>query len=74
MVIYQVSFYAENGESFGYEYFSSQREAVTRRYVWLKDNKEDDSAAAEVLRINVECSKAGILKALNRYGKHHDNG
>jgi hypothetical protein len=56
------------GPSAGYEYFSNRKEALK---AFAKGYHYDDS---DLEQIDVEISKGGILRALNTYGGHPDNG
>jgi hypothetical protein len=73
--LYQLHRIHEAGESAGYEYFSSKREAAKAASEWRKSTPgPDDDHETEIKEIEVTPTKAGILAALNRYGKHNDNG
>ena len=70
MRIYQVHFSridSLNGKSAGYSYHVNKREAK-------RAAKGDDVSKGEILEIDVEISKSGILHALNVYAGHADNG
>lgn len=78
MKLYQVHLTHSAGESAGYEYFSNLREACIRVRTWRDDHKGiddvDGSVNATITRIEIDPTKAGILRALNRYAGHNDNG
>ena len=63
----------EAGTSAGYEFFSNRRDAEKARTEWRGLGAELEHAA-DIERIDIEPTKAGILAALNRFGAHADNG
>lgn len=75
MKIYRLSYRGKDGgvvagEHGGYDYVSSKRKAAK-----MKARAADhDQQVEEIKVIEVEISKRGILRALNRYGDHPDNG
>lgn len=68
MKIYRVSYGGLDTEHTGYSYHSTEREALQ----CVEKAKENGEAEMEV--ITVRCSKVGVLRALNVYGGHPDNG
>lgn len=69
MKLYKLSFTEKNdNEHKGFAFYSSQREAKkeARKVASHKD--------CEIEAIVVTPTKAGILRALNRYAGHPDNG
>lgn len=78
MKFYQVHLTHDAGVSAGYEYFTSLREAKVRVIAWHKDHEgvdaDDGSTGANIQEINVVPTKVGILRALNLYANHADNG
>lgn len=74
MKIYRVSLWSDSGDgSTGYSYHSSKREAEKA----ARENrsaKSNDSPDPDVEVIDVSPTRAGIIKVLNRYGGHPDNG
>ena len=63
----------EAGTSAGYSFFSSKHDAEKARAEWIDLGAELEHAA-DIERIDIEPTKAGILAALNRFGSHADNG
>lgn len=57
----------------GYAFYGSQREAEKARTAHKRDNKLKDPCS-EIDTIEVEPTREGIIKALNRYAGHPDNG
>ncbi len=78
MKIYRIHIH-DGGESKGYKYCSSQRE-VSKFKAEVRQTEEEaecdveEEAEFDVEEIEVEISKQGILRALNRWGSHADNG
>jgi hypothetical protein len=72
MKVYQVSLIGDGAEHAGYQYFSNQREAQKAVTHWCKDKSVEHDASMEI--IDVEITKRGILRLLNRYASHADNG
>ena len=72
MKIYRVHFSSkeqdDNGESTGYEYFASAKAAKKAMHDVRKHKK------CEWYQIEVDASRDGIIRALNIYGGHPDNG
>lgn len=62
------------GESAGHEFFASKRDADKAAAEWRRQGSELEEHAAEVQPITVEPTRQGILRALNRYASHTDNG
>jgi hypothetical protein len=69
MRVYQLSYMDQHQEHRGFTYFGSKAAAK-------KEAKRAKSNGVETteLVLWVEISKAGILRALNTYGGHPDNG
>lgn len=74
MRFYQVDLRGNTGESFGYEYFATRREAAKRHKEWIAESGDGSECGTVISGIDVDCSKKGVLKLLNRYASHHDNG
>ncbi len=66
MRLYRIHYTRDGGESDGYSYCSTKREAELLR----KD--EPDNVTYESIVVKV--TKDGILSALNQFGSHCDNG
>jgi hypothetical protein len=62
----------------GYEFFTSEHEANKARREWYGnfeiEEQVTDRGGSEWEIIEVKPTKAGILKALNRFASHPDNG
>jgi ribosomal protein S11 len=67
MKIYQNSYRDEGQEHQGYSYHQSKREA-------LKVARKHGCGEVTTEVIEVQPSKAGIIRALRIYGGHPDNG
>ena len=73
MKFYRVHTYADAGQSTGYEFFTSKAEAKKAVREWTEGIAlETDTAEIDV--VEIEPTKAGILRALNLYAVHADNG
>jgi hypothetical protein len=70
MKFYQLILSHNAGESAGFEYFTTLNDAERTARKWAKS--EDGSSEIKV--IEIEPSKSGILRALNHYASHPDNG
>ena len=71
MKFYRVSLFGDTQVSFGFEFFSTKREALRK----VREEKTEDGIDDAVMdEINVTPTKAGILTALKRYASHPDNG
>lgn len=70
-------YHVENGSA-GYEYFTNERDATKARAEWYGNFEEEERVTncegSEYEIIEVEPTKVGILKALNRWASHNDNG
>lgn len=60
------------GNSAGFEFFTTKRVAERAAAEWNKDNPDEESA--RIVEIKVVPTKRGILRALNLYASHPDNG
>lgn len=69
MKIYKLSYRDEGYEHKGYDYVSSKRKADR---LAAKAHRHDYETEISVITINP--TKKGILKALNQYAGHPDNG
>lgn len=68
MKIYRLSSDTNNHD--GYSFYSSKKEAIKEKNILIK--KYDSSVDIE--KFEVEISKKGIIKALNIFASHPDNG
>lgn len=69
MNIYQVSYRDDCDEHKGYSYHATRREA--RKTIKTAEHAEQ---TCDVEKVTVSVTKAGILKALQRFASHPDNG
>lgn len=69
MKVYRMSVTDKSAEHQGYSYHTS-RGALARAESEAKANEKETSW----IEIEVELSKAGVIKALNIWGGHPDNG
>jgi hypothetical protein len=60
------------GNSAGYKYYSNRKDALKAFARNVNDVPRDDDS--DFHSFEVEISKGGILRALNTYGGHPDNG
>lgn len=67
MKFYRVHFRREDDESEGYTFYTSKRAAE-------QGAREGVEGQSEITVLNIEPTKHGILRALNKYGGHPDNG
>ncbi len=82
MRFYRVSYSKEGGNSGGFSWHTSKRDAyAAARRDYDQDPAEYDlhgtrgaSIAERVDPIEIACNRAGILDALQRYASHCDNG
>ena len=76
MKLWRVHFHTENGNSLGYEWFRTRREAkaAMEKHVDQEQLKPDDTDQPELEGIEIEISAKGVIDALNVYGGHADNG
>ena len=73
MKFYRVHTTTDSGLSAGYEFFTSKAEAGKAVKEWTRGIAlETDIAEIDV--VEIEPTKAGILRALNLYAVHADNG
>lgn len=73
MRFYRVETRTEGGNSAGIRWFTSKREAEAYRRENMDPN-EPDNNPDEVEMVDIEPTKAGILRALCRWAAHPDNG
>lgn len=78
MKFYRVHLTAEAGVSVGSEWFTSERAANARKAEWKRQNRgvsdADETADSKVEVFDIQPTRSGILKALNLYASHPDNG
>lgn len=75
MKFYRVAYRQDGGNSAGFSWHTSRREAERRqRQAVADDPGEYDIGIPEIDVINVTPTKAGILEALNYYAGVPDNG
>lgn len=73
MILYRVSTFTENGNSAGFSWHTKLREAQDAK-AEAKANHIDEEREPEIERIEVKLTRDGVLRALNRYASHPDNG
>lgn len=73
MKLYMLHFYATQDGSYGYRFFTSAKAAEREAAQWRRDNAGDEPRC-DIASIDIEPTKNGILRALNRYASHADNG
>jgi hypothetical protein len=71
MKIYRVSLSEQVEGHRGYEYFSSKRQADEKARAF---DYETDGNEAIVETIELKLTKKDVLRVLNQYGSHPDNG
>jgi hypothetical protein len=69
---YQLRTYCEGGNSAGYRWFTTRRDADKAKRE--DDALDPDEAPGAITVVDIEPTKAGILDALRRYASHPDNG
>jgi hypothetical protein len=80
MRFYRLNKLHENGESAGYEFFGDRREVEKAFREWMTPPEKGDEEwvtsreGTEIETINITPTRAGILRALQRYATHADNG
>jgi hypothetical protein len=75
MRFYQVHMTHEAGESAGYSYHTSKRDAEQAMAHWRSNDPGPDlDHDASITEIEIRPTKAGILSALKRFASHNDNG
>jgi hypothetical protein len=74
MKFYRVAYHNEQdpAESAGFAWFTNRRDALAAAKSQQADGPDAKSAEPEM--IEVAPTKTGILKALNDYASHPDNG
>lgn len=71
MRFYRVHYTTDCGSSAGYDWFTCRRKAEQEARAWRRDNPDETTA---IRAVEVSPTRAGILRALNLYGSHCDNG
>jgi hypothetical protein len=78
MRFYQLHKTHEAGTSAGFDYFTTEREARRAFREWMGESKDEervcDREGTTLTTIEIDPSKAGILRALNRWASHPNNG
>lgn len=72
MICYRVKFTVESGVSAGFAWFETLREAQNVVGAFQVDNPTE--TAPEIDRVEIYISRQGVLRALNHYATHPDNG
>ena len=75
MRIYVLDKRAEAGTSFGYEFFTSKREAVKAFREWMGTEEEGvlDRETTKIAQYDIELTKEGVLRALRLLATHPNN-
>ncbi len=77
MRLYRNHYYDATEGSYGFAWFSSKAKAVS---AWNRDKKLDPNLELDFAGpcraepIEVSPTRAGIIRALNQFGSHADNG
>lgn len=75
MRFYRVSISVNGGNSGGFYWYTTRREAEARKRGDDRDNRDEvGEAPADIDVIDVTPTKAGILDALRRFASYPDNG
>lgn len=76
--VYRLAKYTDGGTSAGFEFFSSKQEAERERRKHDAERTDEDKrlglGLGNVDVIEYEATRAGILRLLNQYASHADNG
>lgn len=73
MKFYRVHLYSETEGSFGFEWYTSKRDAEGAANDFIRRN-DDQCPDPEIDEVEIKPTKKGILYALECYGTHPDNG
>lgn len=73
-MIYRLHISGIDGESQGYEFFTSRSGAVARRHEWCKGAPDHDLALCGIDRVQTPKTKAQMVQLLAIWGNHADNG
>lgn len=71
MKVYQVSIRAHDDAHLGFNYFTSRREAEADV---KQQTAGDNPNTCEIVALQVQLTKRGMLAALQAYASHPDNG
>lgn len=74
MKIYRLHMTVDNGVSVGYEYFTARSKAEKRQREHMRDNDGEMADANDIQEMEFSLTKIGVVKLLNRWGDHPDNG
>jgi hypothetical protein len=81
MKLYRLSKWESSDGHRGFSYFASRRAAVSARRQWLNDyiyeskkQRAEMYAGSDIDVIEVTPTREGILRFLNHYAAHPDNG
>lgn len=72
MKLYRVGHSVDCGNSGGFSWHSSSRSAKRDARTWDDDHPDEPPSTISV--VEVEPTKRGIIRALNLYASHPDNG
>lgn len=76
MKIYRLDKRGEAGVSFGFEYFTTIKEARKACRDWMGDDEESicNAEGTDIVAIEVTPTKPGIMRVLKQWATHPDNG
>lgn len=74
MRFYRVHKYEIIDGSSGSDWFTTKSEATKAANQWHRENGDETGGRVDVDIVEIEPTKAGILRALNLYASHPDNG
>jgi hypothetical protein len=72
--LYRVAYFIEGGNSHGFTWHTSKKEVAQSTAQYAKDFADEGCELFEVEEVEVELTKAGVLRALRVYASHPDNG
>ncbi len=72
MRLYRIALKLDGSQ--GFMFARSRREAVAKATAWRRAMKGSGDPVTTISQIEVEPTRAGIIKALTMYAGHPDNG
>lgn len=74
MKIYKNSYYTYSESSMGFEFFTRRDKAERAMRKFLKDlDRDEDGTDSDIEVIEIQPTRAGILRALRLHAAHPDN-
>tara|TARA_Y100000310_G_scaffold332892_2_gene409370 strand:- start:3284 stop:3505 length:222 start_codon:yes stop_codon:yes gene_type:complete len=73
MRLYKNHYYTDDGESQGYEFFTSKREAH-KAFRYKDEGNEHEERQERAVSITFKPSLVGVVDLLNKVARHPDNG